>query len=596
MFDLIRKILALLSPRERRQAYLLFGMILVMAFLDVVGIASIMPFMAVLASPEIVETNPYMNAVYTTLGFPDPQRFLFFLGFVVFGALVVSVSFKALTTWAVTHFTQMRNYSIGRRLLVGYLRQPYEWFLNRHSAELGKTVLSEVQLVVQGALVPLMRFLANATVVTAILLLLVAVDPFLALIVGGGMGGAYALVYLALRRFLDRIGEERLAANEQRFKVVDETFGGIKEVKLGALEQDAVGRFDGPAHRFARTQVFANVFGVMPRYALEIIAFGGMLILVLFLMRSTDGLQAALPMIALYALAGYRLMPALQMAYQDLTQLRFSGPALDQLHRDLTNLGTGTLPAAAPSDALMPQASIRLEDITYAYPNAQRLAVDSLTLEIPAHSTVGLVGATGSGKTTTVDIILGLLEPQRGALLVDGVSITCANRGAWQRTLGYVPQQIFLADETVSANIAFGVPRTQIDELAVERAARIANLHQFVIDELPEGYETIVGERGVRLSGGQRQRIGIARALYRQPRVLILDEATSALDNLTEQAVMDAVHNLGGEITIVMIAHRLSTVRECDRIYLLEQGGVACHGSYDELAASNARFRAMAGV
>ena len=596
MLELILKVLALLSPKERRQAYLLCAMILVMAFLDVVGIASIMPFMAVLANPEVVQTNAYMNTIYTTLGFTEPWRFVFFLGFVVFAALVVSVAFKGLTMWGITHFTQMRNYSISRRLVAGYLGQPYEWFLNRHSAEIGTTVLSEVWEVVQGALMPLMRFLAQATLVIAILVLLVAVEPFLALFVGGGMAGTYAMIYLGLRRFLNRIGGERVAANELRFKVVSEAFGGIKDVKLGALEAGAVSRFDTPAKRLARTQVIASVVGMLPRYALEIIAFGGMLLLVLFLTRRAEGMQAALPLIALYALAGYRLMPALQMAYQDLTELRFYGPALDRLHRDLTNLGSEPPPAAEPREALVLQTAIRLEDITYSYPNAQRPAVNSLSFEIPARTTVGIVGTTGSGKTTTVDIILGLLEPQSGTLLVDGIPITRANRRDWQRSLGYVPQQIFLADETVAANIAFGVPNEQIDQRAVERAGRIANLHQFVIDELAQGYETLVGERGVRLSGGQRQRIGIARALYHNPKVLILDEATSALDNLTEQAVIDAVHNLGGEITIVMIAHRLSTVRECDRIYLLETGCLAGQGNYDKLTAHNARFRSMAGV
>jgi ABC-type multidrug transport system fused ATPase/permease subunit len=283
------------------------------------------------------------------------------------------------------------------------------------------------------------------------------------------------------------------------------------------------------------------------------------------------------------------------MFYTHLTQLRFAGPALDSLHRDLVSLAPQ--PVQAPAAAPLPLArAITLEGITYAYPKAPRAAVQGLALEIPAFTTVGLVGATGSGKTTTVDIILGLLEPQAGQLRVDGAPITAENRRAWQRSLGYVPQQIFLADDTVAANIAFGIPKNQIDREAVERAARIANLHDFVTLEMPQGYSTVVGERGIRLSGGQRQRIGIARALYHRPQVLILDEATSALDNLTEQAVMEAVHALGHEITIILIAHRLSTVRDCDHIYLLEKGQLTAQGTYDELVAGNKRFRRMAHV
>jgi len=311
----------------------------------------------------------------------------------------------------------------------------------------------------------------------------------------------------------------------------------------------------------------------------------------LYLMAQSGSFASALPIIALYAFAGYRLMPALQQIYGALTSLRFAGPALDALHQDLMSLqpaGPNTQQPAMP----LTQA-ITLNNIVYRYPNAATPTLKSISLSIPAKSTVGLVGTTGSGKTTTVDLILGLLDAQEGTLAIDGQPITDHNKRAWQRAIGYVPQQIYLADDSVAANIAFGIEPEQIDLAAVERAAKIANLHEFVISDLPQGYATTVGERGVRLSGGQRQRIGIARALYHNPQVLILDEATSALDNLTEQAVMEAVHNLGHEITIILIAHRLSTVRECDQIFLLEKGELKGSGIYDELTASSQQFKAM---
>lgn len=596
MFFVARKVLALLSPKERKHSYLLLGMILVMAFLDVVGIASIMPFMAVLANPDIVQTNRWLNEVYTGLEFNDPQRFLFFLGIVVFVALVVSIVFRAATTWAITHFSQMRNYSIACRLVAGYLAQPYEWFLSHHSAELGKAVLSEVQQVVASALMPIMRLLAQGAVVVAILILLVVVDPMLALVVGGAMGGAYGAIYVVLRNTLQRLGHDRVAADEARFKVVSESFGGIKAVKLAGLEQIALVRFDTAAKRFAVTQRTAQVVALLPRFLMEIVAFGGSLLLVLFLMRQAYGLQGALPKIALYALAGYRMMPALQMAYADATILRFAGPALDRLDRDLREAGISQKLDRSSASIIVPRNEIRLDDVTYAYPNSDTPAIEGLRLTIAAQTTVGFVGETGSGKTTTVDIILGLLNPQSGSIRVDGTVISKENRREWQSALGYVPQHIFLSDETVAANIAFGAPNEEIDKELVERAAGIANLHEFVVNELPNGYDTIVGERGIRLSGGQRQRIGIARALYHKPKVLIFDEATSALDNLTEQAVMDAVHNLEGEVTIILIAHRLSTVRECDRIFLLDHGRLIGEGTYNELKVSSSRFRAMAGA
>jgi ABC-type multidrug transport system fused ATPase/permease subunit len=304
------------------------------------------------------------------------------------------------------------------------------------------------------------------------------------------------------------------------------------------------------------------------------------------------------PVLAVYAFASLRIFPALQRIYVSMTQMRFSKPTLDKLHEDMkaAEANARALPPVERGAVVRLTEALTLEDIHYAYPQAERPAVRGLSLTIPARSTVGIVGGTGAGKTTTVDIILGLLLPQKGRFAVDGLPITAANLRAWQQSVGYVPQQIFLTDDTIAANIAFGREPKDIDRAAVERAARTAELHDFVMRELPQGYDTRVGERGVRLSGGQRQRIGIARALYHDPDVLILDEATSALDNLTERAVMDAVHNLGHAKTIVMIAHRLSTVRGCDTIFMLEHGRVVAQGSYDALIETNRQFRALAGA
>lgn len=589
---IIKKLLDLLTPPERKRGYLLLGMIVIMAKLDMVGVASIMPFMAVLANPEYVETNALLNTAYTALGFTDPQQFLFALGILVFMLLIVSMAFKALTTYAQLRFTLMREYSIGKRLVEGYLNQPYSWFLSRHSADLGKTILSEVGTVISAGLMPMVNLIAQGAVAVALLMLLILIDPKLAFIVGLTLAAAFALVFRATQRLLTRLGTERVKANQARFTTVSEAFGAIKEVKVGVLEEAYIQRFSVPAATYARHQATAQVISQMPRFGLEAIAFGGMLLLLLYLMAQSGSFASDLPFIALYAFAGYRLMPAVQQIYAAVTQLRFVGPALDALHTDLMSLQP--LYPNPSQDAIVLKQAITLNQIQYRYPNASELALKNLSLTIPAKSTVGLVGATGSGKTTMVDLILGLLEAEEGTLEFDNQAITEHNRRSWQRAIGYVPQQIYLADDTVAANIAFGLDAKDIDQEAVERAAKIANLHEFVIKDLPQQYQTTVGERGVRLSGGQRQRIGIARALYHYPQVLILDEATSALDNLTEQAVMEAVHNLGHEITIILIAHRLSTVKACDMIFLLEKGELKAQGTFNELTHANEVFRAMA--
>ena len=593
---MIAKLLALLTPAERKRAAVLMSMILVMAFLDMLGVASILPFIAVLADPEVVQTNAVLKIAFISsrhIGIHTAEQFLFALGVLVFLLLVTSLALKALTSYAQTRFALMREYSIGKRLVEGYLHQPYSWFLNRHSADLGKTILSEVGAVINGGIVPLMTFMAQSAVALALLILLLLVDPLLALSVGAVLGLAYAGVFVVMSGWLKRLGQTRIHANRERFTAVSEAFGAAKEVKVGGLEQAYVQRFAEPAQIFAKTQATATVIAQLPRFALEAIAFGGMLLVILYLMAKSGSFSAALPIIALYGFAGYRLLPALQQIYQALTQLRLAGPALDSLHQDLSSM-QGADAQYPHSNPLLLNQYIRLERVSYRYPNAPQPAVKGIDLTIPAHGTVGLVGATGSGKTTMVDVILGLLEPQDGRLEIDGQQITVNSRRQWQSTIGYVPQYIFLADQSVAANIAFGVSAKDIDQEAVERVAKIANLHEFVVNDLPQGYATTVGERGVRLSGGQRQRIGIARALYHNPQVLILDEATSALDNLTERAVMEAVNKLGHDITVILIAHRLSTVRQCDQIFLLERGEVKAQGTFEELTQANEQFREMA--
>ena len=594
--QMLKKLLALLTPLERKRAGVLMGMIMVAAFLDMLGVASILPFMAVLANPELVQSNAALNFAFNLsrhIGIHAPEQFLFALGVMVFVLLVTSLVFKALTTYAQTRFALMREYSIGKRLVEGYLHQPYSWFLSRHSADLGKTILSEVGMVIGGGMTPLMTCIAQSAVALALLILLIIVDPLLALSVGVVMGLAYAGIFAFMSGWLKLLGQARIDANQERFTAVSEAFGAAKEVKARGLEQVYIQRFAKPAEIYAKGQATAQVISQLPRFALEAIAFGGMLVVILYLMAKSGSFTAALPIIALYAYAGYRLMPALQNIYAAFTKLRFHGPAIDALYQELSNLQAANVRKDPITPLLFSQA-ITLNHLSYRYPNAPKPALKGIDLSILAHDTVGIVGATGSGKTTMVDVILGLLEPQEGALTVDGQVITAANRRQWQRAMGYVPQHIYLADHSVAANIAFGVNAKNIDQSAVERAAKIANLHNFVVNELPQGYATTVGERGVRLSGGQRQRIGIARALYHNPQVLILDEATSALDNLTERAVMEAVNNLGHDITIILIAHRLSTVRRCDQIYLLEHGKVKAQGTFEELTQANERFRVMA--
>ena len=591
--ETIKKLLDLLSPSERKRAGVLMVMILVMAFLDMLGVASILPFIAVLANPSLVETNPMLSWGYkfsANLGVSSIEQFLFLLGLLVFILLIFSLAFKAITIYAQTRFSLMREFSISKRLVEGYLHQPYSWFLNRHSADLGKNILSEVANVISGSMTPMLTLVTQTTVAILLLILLFLVDPVLSILVGVFLGCVYSCILAIMSRWLNTLGQLRMHSNQQRYKVISEAFGAPKEVKVGRLESVFIDRFAKPAESYAIGQATAQLISQIPRFALEGIAFGGMLLVILYLMSQSGSFSAALPVVALYAFAGYRLMPALQQIYGSLTQLKFGSPALKILCEDLKSLDAVDLNVKV-SKPITLKKSIELKNIIYRYPGAEEPALNDISLVIPSRSTVGFVGETGGGKTTTADLILGLLNPQKGALKVDEQVINETNRMSWQSIIGYVPQQIYLSDDTIAANIAFGVPNQSVNQEYVERAAKIANLHEFIVNELPLKYSTTVGERGVRLSGGQRQRIGIARALYHNPEVLILDEATSALDNLTEQAVMEAIQKLKNEITIILIAHRLSTIKNCDCIFVLEKGRIKASGRFDDLSKVNRLFK-----
>ena len=585
---ILKKFLYLLSSSDRKQSKLVLFTILIMALLDMFGVASILPFMAALTNPELIQSNFALNKIFqisSIFGVENNEEFLFFLGLTVFILIVVSLTFKAYATYLQIKFVQMCEYSIGKLVVETYLRQPYSWFLNRHSADLGKTILSEVGQIVAKGIRPFIEIIAKGMVALLLIILLFIANPKLALIVGISFSFAYALTFYIFRSYLNKIGEKSLKNNELRFISVSEAFGAVKEVKIGGLENIFIKLFSNSAKTFAKTQTLAEIISQLPRYILEVIAFGGILLMILYLISQYGTFNETIPILSLYVFAGYRLMPALQQIYASFTKLTFVGPSLNKLYYDLKSLrkfnenhDTGTISF---------NKIIALKNIHYNYPKTSRKALKDINLSIPFKSTVGLVGATGSGKTTMVDIILGLLEPQKGNLKVDDNSLTKQNARLWQRLIGYVPQHIYLSDDTIAANIAFGSETKHINQEKVERASKIASLHEFVINELPEKYETKIGERGVRLSGGQRQRIGIARALYTRPQILILDEATSALDTNTERIVMEAVNNLNKELTIILIAHRLNTVKNCDKIFLLEKGELKDEGTFDELFNKN---------
>lgn len=568
-------------------------MVIAMAVLETAGVASVMPFLAVLGDPTVIERNAILSGAYDGLGFTSVSDFLLAMGAAVFALVLLAAAFRVVTLYAINRYTQMRRHSVAERLLAVYLRQPYSFFVERHSSDLAKSILSEVDHLVASVFKPGFDAIAYALVATALVALLVLINPQLALFVGGVVVGLYALVYLAARRLLGRIGRERVVANSDRFKAAGEALSGIKDIKLLGREDHYLGRFRPPSVQFARHLATSATMAQVPRYLVEAIGVGGILSLALYLVASQGGIANALPVLGVYAFAGYRLLPAVQHIYSGMARVRFAAATIEEVYNDLKGHTDETSMARLPERMRPPAREISFEGVWLQYPNSANAALCDINLNIAVGTSVGLVGETGAGKTSLVDVLLGLLLPTAGAVRIDDALLDASNVRAWQGVIGYVPQNIFLADASIAENIALGVPPSQIDYERVTRCAEISQLHHFVMSELPARYDSAVGERGVKLSGGQRQRIGIARALYREPDVLVLDEATSALDNSTEKRVIDAIAEVSTRMTMIMVAHRLSTVKYCDKVVYMEGGAVRSEGAFETLLRKDVKFREM---
>jgi len=601
LINLIKKIKIIIAPQEKWQLLVLFVSILLMALFQTLGVVSILPFMNIVMQPEIIESNRWLNWLYNSLGFTNVNSFIIFIGILMLLIIIIGNLTSALATWLKIRFVWSKNHNISSTLLKKYLSLPYVYFLTQNTADLSKNILSEAGVLTSSYILPLIDIVIKGFVVIGILSILLFINIYITVLSAIILGGSYALIYIYFHNKLKIKGAKRLKENKMRFRAAGEALGGIKDIKVMRREAFFYHNYLKHSREFSNLQTWSSLIGQMPRYFLEIIAFGGIVTLVLFFISTTGNINEVIPMVSFFAFAAYRLMPALQIIFASFTRVRFSQTTVNKIIEDLSEKGGFSeqflVYEKEPINPLPFNTSLQLKEVSYNYPNTNKPVIHDLNLVIQHNTSIGLVGPTGAGKTTIVDIILGLLTPQKGEFSVDGVKIDENNILNWQKNLGYVPQYIYLSDDTITNNIAFGIPYEKIDQKAVEHAARISNLHDFIISELPNGYQTIVGERGIRLSGGERQRVGIARALYHDPEVLVLDEATSSLDGVTESAVLEAINNVRNLKTIIIIAHRLSTVKDCDIIYLIDKGGkIIAQGTYNELMTSSASFRAMAKV
>lgn len=574
MIDIYKKIWNLFDTKEKKRALRLLFLMVIMAFMEVIGMGAIMPFLSVLGSPQVVETNQYLSILYKYFSFEDTKYFLLFLGLLAVGFLLINAAVRSVTYYTLFIFSNMRRHSISEKLIIKYLHQPYNYFFTKNSSDISKTVLSETDMMINQVVRPSLFLIAYSIVVMAILIVLILVNPLLAFVLMIIIGGLYTFMYLLTRKYLTTIGLKRAEANESRYKIVSETFGGIKELKVLGREQAYIDCFRRPSVEFSKYNSMSLTISYLPSFLVEVVFFSAILFIGIgTVFYENSDLGMILPMLGLYALGALKLRPAANNIYESLTTMKFGASSLDKVIHDLEITTKVNGFGNATPERLQFHKSILLKNIFFYYTDEKKPALDSITLEIKAKSMVGIIGTTGAGKSTFIDLILGLLTPDKGTIHIDGELLGAENVRAWQNSIGYVPQTIFLADDTVANNIAFGVEQDKVNKQRVEQVAKIAQAHRFV-GELLKGYDTIIGEDGVKLSGGQRQRLGIARALYHDPDLLILDEATSALDNQTERAVMSAINKMGGTKTIIMIAHRLNTLESCDMVVKLENGKI----------------------
>jgi ATP-binding cassette, subfamily B, bacterial PglK len=572
--DLIRRVLFLARPYGRAKLAGVFSLSLAQALFQVIGITSIFPFLAIAADPERIRRSHFGTQFLGLFPPMENRQLLLVAGLIAVVSLLASNAVNLLAEYGRTRYAQNFGHWLRVRLLRRMASQPYTYFLQRNSGDLLKKIMGDVTNYAGGVLLPLLDTVARALTAMLLLATLFLVQPVIAISAAVILGGFYAVTFGLLTRKRREVDENLKIHVAGSYREAQQMLGGIKPVKVHRAEEHFLGRFafhsNIMARMYARTPVFAN----SARYLVEPLAFGGLVIAVLVLAARGRDFSDILPNLGVIALAGYRLLPSLQLVYSQLTQVSSMRHAVDEVYDEFVAAESDrsvapvmSAEAVAPANAFRWENAITLCDVGYRYPGAPRPALEGLSLVIPKNTSLGVIGPTGSGKSTFVDLLLGLYHPTEGEILIDGQPLTSALVPSWQASIGYVPQDIFLIDDTIARNIAFGLLDEEINDGQLREACAMAQILDFVEGELPDGFATNVGERGIRLSGGQRQRLGLARALYRRPLMLILDEATSALDVVTEAKLLEALRGLSGKLSMVVAAHRASAVANCDQLF-----------------------------
>ncbi len=582
--DLARKIYELARPYGRRKLVLVFIVIFLQSVFQVIGVGSIFPFLALASDPVQLRDSAIGIRVMGWMPEMSDRVMLILTGLFAIAMLLLANGLQLLGEVARVRYSEGLGHWLRLRLLSRMASNPYSYFLKRNTGEMLKKAVTDVPYMIQGVLLPALDVMSRLLTIFLLLATLLVVDPVIASAAALFLGGFYIVVFGLLRNRYEKLSSRMVIADRGAMREAQQFLGGIKPVKVHQCEDSFLARYSRHSADQAALRKWMPVYQNTPRYLVEPLAFGGMVAIVVVLSAQGDGLAALLPKLGVMALAAYRLLPNLQQVYSMCSQASMYRHTAEEVYEEFqetTNAAPDSI-LRTKSEPLTWSRALRIDDITFKYPNTEMPLFDGLSLEILKNQFVALVGTTGSGKSTLVDCLLGLHAPSSGEILVDDIPLTPDILPAWRSGLGYVPQDIFLLDDTIAANIAFGIATEEIDYARVAEVARLAQISVFIETELQDRYQSRVGERGVCLSGGQRQRIGLARALYHNPSTLVLDEATSALDDATESALMEAIEALHGEVTLIVIAHRLSTIVRADRVFVLDRGRIVREESSGE--------------
>lgn len=575
-------------------------MMFLAAGMEILGIGVVTAFIGILINPHLINEHPVLRIVYDLFGATSVREFAIQTAFILFVIFLVKNSYLALLVYVQTRFALKKEASLAKQLLAAYLAIPYTFHLQRNSADLLKNVTVEVANVVNGILIPLMVLLTESIVLIFVLVLLAAVEPVVAISICLIFGVASLLFIQLVRPLLTRSGLLRSMSAGTRIKWVNQALGSVKEIKLSGKGGFFIKSFLDSSNMYATAGIAATTLQHLPRLIIETLSVTAILIAIIIVHGQGRDLQSILPVITLFALAAMRIMPSVNRMTPAFNQLRYWLPAIEAVSRDLELLREHcalATPQNVPKNSVYGttpfNSEIELREVWYRYPGSEEWAVRGVSLFVKKGTSVAFMGPSGAGKSTLIELILGLIDPDRGHILIDGRALTDVRAG-WQKRIGYVPQAIYLLDDTVRRNIAFALDKDEIDDDKVAAALRIARLEKMV-NALPDKLDSLIGERGVRLSGGERQRLGIARAMYHDPDVLVLDEATSALDGETEQAIAETLGELSRAKTIFIVAHRVTTVKACDTVFFINRGQLVDASNYNALAERNQEFRNMIG-